>query len=145
MKFYELCKTLVSAKVLFTSDLTGWRSLENLYITTTVLSGCYLQCFCMVPTCLQLPCFSGPIVVVICRFKCIINFLTQKIIKKLWNFFFFLVTMAMKFRNSQITQILNINTNRIFSNSFQGYVKTFEVHIAWKEIQQSIAKYFGLK
>ena len=55
--FHKLCKRLVSPKahVRF-ARLTF---LGNLYIATTLLSGCCLQCFCIVTTCLQRPFFSG--------------------------------------------------------------------------------------
>ena len=47
------------------------------------------------------------------------NFLTQKIVSKLWRVWVFLVKMAMKFKNLQISKFLNTETNRIFSISFK--------------------------
>ena len=46
---------------------------------------------------------------------------TPKIACKLWKVFFLMKT-AVKFRNLQISKILNTNTN----NTFQGCVHTFE-------------------
>ena len=54
-----------------------------------------------------------------------INFLTRKNVCKLWNFlllFFFLVEADVKFRNLEISKILNSNINRMFSISIQNYL-----------------------
>ena len=45
----------------------------------------------------------------------------------------FLVKTAVKFRNSRINKILNTDTNRFFSNSFQVYGHIFEIYIVWKK------------
>ena len=59
------------------------------------------------------------------------NFLKRKNVCKLSRLMFLLET-AIKFRNLQISNILNTDANRIFS--FQGYVYIFEIYIAWKTI-----------
>ena len=40
----------------------------------------------------------------------------------------FLVKMAVKFRNLQISKIFKTDRNKSFSNPFQGYVHTFEIY-----------------
>ena len=77
-KFYELCEVLsnfyylrkvVAASTNFVKGgftqgnfhirFDRLTFFENLHITTTLLSGCYLHSFCITTTCLQRPCFSG--------------------------------------------------------------------------------------
>ena len=48
-----------------------------------------------------------------------IIFLTRKIECKLWKVQFFLVKAAVKFRNLQISKILNTDTNRVFPIPFK--------------------------
>ena len=55
--------------------------------------------------------------------------------------------MAVKFKNLEISKILNANTNSFFSSSFQGYVHTFEVNTVLKN-NSAVSRYgylYGVK
>ena len=45
------------------------------------------------------------------------------------KFNFVIVKKEVKFRNLQISKVLNDDTSRFFSSSFQDYVNIFEVYI----------------